>query len=479
MNRIERLRSLIASLTEARNAERSELLELSNSTDDLTGDDEARFNELDANFGEDGTWNRDAELTEAQARLNRLEAVQASGERAVNRVPVIGTSDPSDIWGRSMDEPAGNLRMRAERAISAVVNGSDAQDAAVARMRSISHDPTGAMARHILVTGNPDYQRGFVKLMTGQQYGITPDEARAIEQARALSTVVGNGGYAIPFVLDPTVIDTGVHVWNTLRMYSNVISTVGTQWAGVASSGVTAGMVGEATEATDNSPAFTQPAISVRKAHEFVPFSFEIDMDFEGGLQNELRRMFSIAKDDLEEAQFALGAGTGNNVQGIVTGLVAAGGATVVASSVADALTNTGIDFDLMEEALPQKFRSRAMWLGNKAGYNATRRFATTDGQALWYRISDAQPLSLKGYATGEVNSMDGVINAAATNYMFILGSIAETYNIVDRVGISVDVIPHLFGATNRFPTGQKGMYAFWRFGAGVVNATASRILNV
>jgi hypothetical protein len=47
---------------------------------------------------------------------------------------------------------------------------------------------------------------------------------------------------------------------------------------------------------------------------------------------------------------------------------------------------------------------------------------------------------------------------------------------IVDRIGLSIELIPHLFGA-NRRPSGERGMYAYWRNGSKVVDAGAFRVL--
>ena len=47
---------------------------------------------------------------------------------------------------------------------------------------------------------------------------------------------------------------------------------------------------------------------------------------------------------------------------------------------------------------------------------------------------------------------------------------------IVDRIGLSVELIPHLFGANQR-PTGQRGLYAYWRISSKVVDANAFRAL--
>jgi predicted phage gp36 major capsid-like protein len=41
------------------------------------------------------------------------------------------------------------------------------------------------------------------------------------------------------------------------------------------------------------------------------------------------------------------------------------------------------------------------------------------------------------------------------------------------------ELIPHLFGATSRFPMGQRAIYCYWRTGANVVVPNAFRYLEV
>ena len=50
-----------------------------------------------------------------------------------------------------------------------------------------------------------------------------------------------------------------------------------------------------------------------------------------------------------------------------------------------------------------------------------------------------------------------------------------KNFLIADRLGFSVELIPHLFGAANGFPTGQRGLVAFWRSGSGVLVPNAFR----
>ena len=43
-------------------------------------------------------------------------------------------------------------------------------------------------------------------------------------------------------------------------------------------------------------------------------------------------------------------------------------------------------------------------------------------------------------------------------------------FAIVDRVGLNIEFIPHLFGGSNRYPTGQRGLYMYWRTSSQVLS---------
>jgi predicted phage gp36 major capsid-like protein len=49
---------------------------------------------------------------------------------------------------------------------------------------------------------------------------------------------------------------------------------------------------------------------------------------------------------------------------------------------------------------------------------------------------------------------------------------------IADRLGTLVELVPHLFGATKRFPMGQRGLYTLWRTGTVVSKPNAFRYLE-
>jgi predicted phage gp36 major capsid-like protein len=50
-----------------------------------------------------------------------------------------------------------------------------------------------------------------------------------------------------------------------------------------------------------------------------------------------------------------------------------------------------------------------------------------------------------------------------------------RNFLITDRLGFSVELVPHLFGATNRLPTGQRGLLGLWRSGSGATVLNAFR----
>jgi predicted phage gp36 major capsid-like protein len=48
-------------------------------------------------------------------------------------------------------------------------------------------------------------------------------------------------------------------------------------------------------------------------------------------------------------------------------------------------------------------------------------------------------------------------------------------FTIVDRLG--AQLIPHLFGATNRFPEGRRVIFYNWRSSSGVTKPNALRLI--
>jgi HK97 family phage major capsid protein len=329
----------------------------------------------------------------------------------------------------------------------------------------------GELGRLILTTGRPGYRSAFVKYLGGVP--LTSDESRSFS--------LTSTGLPVPYTLDPTVLPVSNSVVNPLRAISSVEQIVGSnEWRGLTAAAITASRVAEATEATDNTPTLAQPTIPTSKAHCFVPFSIESGQDWTG-MDTSLARLIADAKDDEEATAFATGNGTPPNPSGVVTG---ATGTTAASTG----LTITAANLYSLEGALAPRFRPRAQFVANRAMYNIIRALDTAGGAQMWLRIGELIPnnpasdggngntgLRLLGYPVNELSTMSAtVVNATK---IMLLGDFSY-FKIIDRVGMTVELIPHLFGATNRFPVGQRGFYAYWRNGSKVIDAAAFRALT-
>lgn len=289
---------------------------------------------------------------------------------------------------------------------------------------------------------------------------------------RAMSLSDPAGGYLVPFQLDPTVIITANGSRNQIRQVARQVVATGDTWNGVSAGQVTWSWRAEAAEATDNSPTFAQPVISIYKANGFVPISIEALQD-EANVTTEVARLLAFGRDVLEANAFTLGTGTAQP-WGIVSALTGTG--SEVAATTAD--TFASADVYKLDNALPSRYRANATWLAHRSVYNAVRQFDTQGGAQMWERIGAGMPGELLGRPALEAEDMKAMPpTALAANMLLVYGDF-DNYVIADRVGMSVEFIPHLFGAANRFPTGQRGWYAYYRVGADSVNDGAFRMLN-
>jgi HK97 family phage major capsid protein len=285
------------------------------------------------------------------------------------------------------------------------------------------------------------------------------------------------GGFAIPITIDPSIIMTGSGVLNPIRDLANVESIETDVWKGVSSDGVTAAFAAEATEATDASPVLVQPTLTTQKAFCFVPFSIEVGQDW-SSLQSELARLMDDAKNVLEASKFLLGTGT--NEPGGILNIGGTGGLTTTQRVQTATTAVTAIaDVYSLRQALPARFIGNASWTFHPNVGDVFYRFVAS-GSTTEPQIFPAGDRS--GPLLGKPHPENSVMSTATTTTaakIALYGDFNTGYKIVDRLGGTVELIPHLFGATNRFPTGQRGLYYYWRVGGGVQGANALRYLEV
>lgn len=375
-------------------------------------------------------------------------------------------------YGRSRDDVNSELTSRALSAIEKMPVATDKVREAATHIVERFDDKDATLARLTLAASSPAYMRAFAKAATNRLHELEPTESRALEMVRAMSLTDSAGGFLVPFQLDPTVIITANGSLNEIRRIARQVVATGDVWSGVSAGAVSWSWDAEATQVSDDAPTFAQPTIPIYKAAGFVPVSIEALQDMANGAA-EIARLLAEGREILEAAAFATGSGTGQPT-GIVTALV--GSSSIVASAGADTLA-VG-DLYSVQGSLPARYRARASWLATNAFYNRARQFDTAGGSSLWAQLGDDRPAMLLGKPVYESEDMDAVINATQENYMAVFGDFSN-YVIADRIGMTVEFIPHLFGTANGRPTGQRGWYAYYRTGADSVNDAAFRMLNV
>jgi HK97 family phage major capsid protein len=339
-------------------------------------------------------------------------------------------------------------------------------------------DPTGIGSRYIEAVGSDDYFSAFGKLVTDPTTGnlrFTPEEVAAVRKVsavmseRALSTGTGSaGGFALPYTLDPSVMLSSNGALNPVRQLARVITVATHDWKGVSSDGVTVAYVPEATEATDASPVLAQPTIATQQWRAFVPFSIELGQDW-GNLQQELLKLVADGRDVLDATKFLSGSGT-NEPFGVLTGLTTT--QRVQTNTVA---TYAVGDPWLLKAQMPARFIASAPFAANPSTWDTTYRFVggnSTEPVQMPSRDGDFLGRPKVEWSTMATGSTTGT-------KLIIGGDFNAGYTIADRIGITAELIPHLFGATNRFPSGQRGLYVYGRTGANVVVQNAFRYLEV
>jgi HK97 family phage major capsid protein len=456
-----------------------------------------------ARFTQDqkGEWNRlnteideleehETELVARAERLlnlaNRSESTERLEMPQFSRPGVTRGDDVYDLSTvrRSYDDPnqeRDDLRDRAMRAVEMakfpVRSQEDAQDQTSFLVDNI-YGSQDEFSRHLLYTGSPAYKRAFTKYLASETRTQREDEL--LNRAASLTTTAG--GFAVPFVLDPTIIQTGSGAINPYRQIGNVIQINVDEWRGVSSAGITAAFAAEAAVTTDNAPTLAQPTVSTERGQAFVPFSIEIGQDW-ASFASEMANMLGDAKDVLEATKFAVGSGT-NEPFGVITGAT-----TVFTASNTNSLVVA--DIYGVHNALGPRFRRNAVWTIRNEVADRIRQLDTAGGANLWIDNlqlrSAAVPESfvdgrmgagLLGKPAYEATGQSGTFTTG--QLIGVIGDYGGYFKIVDRIGLSIEVIPHLFGAAQgNLPVGQRGLYAYWRVGAKVLDANAFRTLKL
>lgn len=405
-------------------------------------------------------------VAESRSRWGSLQVGSFTPNYNSSDAARMGVSDARDEARRIIDRASQRLASHQGDHVTHLVEGLSGPDV-----------DADYIARRMIITESPEYRSAFAQLMTSSTPVLSAPEAAAVRslqelEQRAMSIgSTTSGGYGVPVLIDPTIILTGQQSANPFFGISRVETITADKWKGVSSAGVTWSWDAEAAEVSDDSPTLAQPEVPVHMSRGFVPFSIEVGTDYPR-LQEELAALLSEGHAELTAAAFATGSGTGQPT-GIFTALDANTNVEVVVTT--DGLFGK-VDISKIWTALPDRAKPNATWLMSEDVKEKIRNFdgddfagRTVDLTGAEFRIRE-RAVAASGFAP----AFTGTTNAAN---ILVVGDFRK-YVIAQRAGMSLELVPHLFGTTNNRPTGQRGLFAWARVGADSIDDTAFRLLQ-
>jgi HK97 family phage major capsid protein len=458
---------------------------------DLHTDDAGELRELDS--GEQDRWDRLSHLRDrAESRLRavgEMERVYRSGRGQERWGDGLGEPVDRRGWVTAPDADPSLARFRTD-AMRMLERHQRTDVLSAARADVIDGvlrrgDPNAITARYTAAVANDAYCSAFGKMIGDPQMGhlrFSKEEVEAVREVTYASNAAemraqlttGTTGFPLPLTVDASFIMTGAGALNPVRDISNVV-TIGTHdWVGVSSDGVTAGYVQEGVEATDATPTIAGPKISTQQGRAFVQFTIESGQDWPA-LQNELLRLVNDARNVTDATAFLTGNGT-NQPYGIL-----GGNATYSLTTSQRQLTSTTAGYVvadpwLLKAALPARFTNDATFAAAPATFDTTFRFVGGNSTEPYQFSGGDRGGDFLGRPRAEWSTM--ATGTTTGTKLMIGGNFQVGYKIVDRLGMSAELIPHMLGAT-RLPLGTRGLYCYWRTGAAVVAQNALRYLEV
>jgi HK97 family phage major capsid protein len=463
-------------------------------TDEQRSVDTKTFDDYDAEFKKNEARKTALEgaIKDREAREARVSAarkhygsfdVQASRESGMDPWNVdyrqIGYSDETTDTAAVWQERASKLldNPKVQRHLS-----SEQRSRVDTLLRRKDGDTDGELiAAFLVATSNPHYRSAFQKAASGLAPVFSPEEGRAVREVNYLKRAMSigadaSGGFAVPVVIDPTIILTAQGSDNPVLARARVETITNDEWKGLSSAGVTWKFDAEASAATDNSPTVAQPSVATKRADGFIPFSIEIGQDWPG-FAERMAELLGSGYDELLADKLTIGTGA-NTPTGVIAKLAAITSPAVVKTEVATAGTIATSDIYNMWAALPQRHRrkSSTAWMSSTKTQNAIRQLGTLDPN-FTVNLTEEGIGALFGRGYDMNDYMTDFAAGTGTQSWVTVGN-WQGYLVAQRAGMNIEFVPMLFDVTNNRPTGQRGWFAWARIGADVVDPTAFRLLT-
>lgn len=467
-------------IAERLNALRSEQTDLLGELETIAGDEARSLDDEQAARGDEIVARLKTigdEVDSLSARDAELAAIEERAARAADVPQVMKRVEVEAADVRSLGRTqARDMALKVLEQRDSTRHLDTAQVDKVDRLvRQFDPNTNGAwIAKRLLVTESDAYRSAFMKGVTQAVPAFTSDEVRALEEFRAMSIGVDTaGGFGVPVLIDPSIILTAQGSLNPFRRIARVITITTDEWKGVSSTGVSWSIDAEATAVSNDAPTLAQPTVTTGTARGFIPYSIEVGMDYPSFAQ-EMSTLLMEGYDELQASHFATGSTSSTN-RGIITALDA--NTNVEVTPTTDGAFGA-VDINKVWGALADRYKGNATWVMNHDVGNEVSSFSTS-GMGSFYTVnlSQGNAPQLKGRPVEFSSYFPDFTGTTGASNILVVGDF-RNYVIVDRAGMNVELVPHLFDVTNNRPTGQRGWFAWARFGGNSVNDLGFRLLQ-
>lgn len=402
----------------------------------------------------------------------------ASAPRAVHAAPRADVSDPKAMFAQiqaAFEEfKAAHTEQLKGKADVVIDEKVDRINGAVTDMQA-GLDELNRTVAALKLNGGPgtDQPRDPEYTAEFNAYFKRGVESKKLEEVRAAATKTdGEGGYLAPIEWDRTVGKRLKQV-SMIRQYATVQQISGAGFSKVFSDrNVGSGWVGEtAARPATTTPGLTSLGFPLGELYANPAASQGLIDDAEVDIEQWLADEVSVEFDRQEGIAFLSGDGT-NKPHGLLTYVTGAANAArhpfgaiqVVNSGAAAAFTGDGVIS--LVGALPSEYAANAAFYMNRGSTTAIRKLKDGQGNYLWQpSYAAGQPATLNGEPVREMPAMPAV---GAGTIPLLYGDMAETYLVIDRIGVRVLRDPYTNKPFVHF-------YTTKRVGGGVKNPDAMK----
>jgi HK97 family phage major capsid protein len=361
-----------------------------------------------------------------------------------------------------------------------------------ARLETLIRTPAALPeARYLAAVADPDYPAAFSKALRYGEFAkmrMTAAEESAFDAVTAAQDALwaaapwtygtgSTGGYALPFDLDPTIINLSSGVNCPLRTIArNQILTQNARHY-VTTTGVVATYAAEAAAMEEAGPTLDQPTLNAARGSAYIKASFEIWQD-DPAIVADLARLCADGRDTLDATKFLTGTGTNEPLGIAVPGTTGSLSDTQRIQTIGADAVAVGDPYAVWD-AIPPRYQAGASWVGSPGTYSFLYRLTPAGSEDEPQLIPEfGGPLLGKPFYGWSTMPTALASTEQTDNIVLIAGDFREGVTVGDRLGGTVELVPHVMDGNGK-PTGQRGLIYWWRSGVVVHNPNSLRFLEV